>query len=199
MNLWNFKASFYQQTRQLFPFNLILAKERKNLKELLSNLNCRQHKILDVGAGAGSTLDLFPHNAEIFALDSSYHMLRRVSCDEIQHCVVANAHNLPFKSGSFDLVSAIGVFEYQPQPVDFLKELSRVLPPLGYLVLTYSQISFLNYLRFFSGHRLYLADSDKVAQVLNLCNFVLLAHKKSLIQTQLLIQKNAENGKKTQL
>ena len=56
MNLWEFKAGFYDSARKLFPFNLILSKENTNLKNLLAKIDLVDGKILDVGTGPGTIL-----------------------------------------------------------------------------------------------------------------------------------------------
>jgi len=49
--------------------------------------------------------------------------------------IVADAHNLPFKSNTFDAVVALEVLEHVFDPVKVLGEIKRVLRPGGYAIL----------------------------------------------------------------
>lgn len=48
--------------------------------------------------------------------------------------VIGDAHCLPFKDNSFDIVTSFEVFEHLKNPFIALKEISRVLKPGGYLI-----------------------------------------------------------------
>jgi SAM-dependent methyltransferase len=48
--------------------------------------------------------------------------------------VIADAHALPFASGSFDVVAAIGVLQELPDPFRAAAEIARVLRPGGHLL-----------------------------------------------------------------
>lgn len=49
--------------------------------------------------------------------------------------VISDCQNLPFRSGSFDLVFERNVFEHLPNPAMHLDEVKRVLAPKGRLSL----------------------------------------------------------------
>jgi 2-polyprenyl-3-methyl-5-hydroxy-6-metoxy-1,4-benzoquinol methylase len=66
--------------------------------------------ILDVGCGKNKRGDL--------GIDYS----RNSSAD-----IIADSHNLPFRNGIFDRVISITVLEHSPNPLNFLKEQSRIL------------------------------------------------------------------------
>jgi len=191
MNLWEFKAGFYDSARKLFPFNLILAKESANLKNLLSKIDVDDGKILDVGTGPGTNLAFMRESAQVFALDSSSQMINKAKLRGGKNLIVADAFALPIKSDSFDLITAIGLLEYQKKKIALLKEFQRVLIPTGYLLLTYSQIGLLNFMRFLGGHRLYLLSSAKFNRLIQESGLTCLKKVRSLIQTQILLHDNS--------
>jgi len=191
MNLWEFKAGFYDSARKVFPFNLILSKENTNLKNLLSKIDVDNGKILDVGTGPGTNFAFLGESAQVFALDSSSKMINKAKLKGGKNLIVADAFALPIKSDSFELITAIGLFEYQKEKYSLLKEFQRVLIPTGYLLLTYSQIGLLNFMRFLGGHRLYLLSSAKFNRLIQESGLTCLKKARSLIQTQILLHDNS--------
>ncbi|TDI99069.1 MAG: class I SAM-dependent methyltransferase [Caldithrix sp.] len=191
MNLWEFKAGFYDSARRLFPFNLILAKESKNLKNLLAKIDLVDGKILDVGTGPGTSFAFLGKSAQVFALDSSFKMINKAKLKGGKNFIVADAFALPIKSDSFELITAIGLLEYQKEKNSLLEEFRRVLIPAGYVLLTYSQIGLLNFIRFLGIHRLYLLSSAKFNQLIQESGLACLKKKHSLIQTQILLHDNS--------
>ncbi|MFQ6114064.1 MAG: class I SAM-dependent methyltransferase, partial [bacterium] len=182
----------YDSGRRLFPFNLILAKEIENLKELISKIHLNDQKILDVGTGTGSVLYLFPTTSSVFAADSSFRMIHQARQKHSARFVVAESSMLPFKSYSFHLTTAIGLFEYHKNRLGFLNELKRITDPNGFIIVTYSQIGLLNYLRISLGHKIYLITYKKFISLLAPCGLTVKLFKKSLLQRQVLIHRNAE-------
>jgi 2-polyprenyl-3-methyl-5-hydroxy-6-metoxy-1,4-benzoquinol methylase len=103
----------------------------------------RGARVLEVGCGAGrNSLTLAQRGFHVMATDLVEEMLHltrahtseqwtagpvRVACCE--------AGRLPFESGSFDAVLAIGILERAPSPELALVEILRVLRPGGYAVL----------------------------------------------------------------
>jgi len=191
MNLWEFKAGFYDSARRLFPFNLILSKENTNLKNLLAKIDVDNGKILDVGTGPGTNLAFLGESAHVFALDSSFQMINKAKLKGGKNLIVADAFALPIKPDSFGLITAIGLFEYQKEKYSLLEEFQRVLIPTGYLLLTYSQIGLLNFMRFLGGHRLYLLSSAKFNRLIQESGLTCLKKARSLIQTQILLHDNS--------
>ncbi|MCH8022018.1 class I SAM-dependent methyltransferase [candidate division KSB1 bacterium] len=191
MNLWEFKAGFYDSARRLFPFNLILSKESANLKNLLSKIDVGDGKILDVGTGTGTSLAFWGESAQLFALDSSFNMINKAKLKGSKNLIVGDALALPIKSDSFNLIIAIGLLEYQKEKIAFLKEFQRILIPTGCLLLTYSQIGLLNFMRFLGGHRLYLLSSAKFNRLIQESGLTCLKKARSLIQTQILLHDNS--------
>ncbi len=93
--------------------------EGKELKTFL-----QQHKdlkVLNIGSLSGNLSELHPH---IINLDISYY----TSVD-----IVADAHELPFKDGSIEVILFKNVLEHIRNPTKVMAEIERVLKPGGYL------------------------------------------------------------------
>ena len=191
MNLWGFKARFYDSARKIFPFNVILTKESANIKNLLSKIDLNDGRILDVGTGCGASVTFFGESGQTFAIDSSWRMVEKARLKGGKNFIVADAFALPIKSDSFNLITAVGLLEYQKEKVVLLKEFQRVVVPTGYFLLTYSQISLLNRMRFLWGHRIYLLSSDEFVQLVKESEISCLDNQQSLIQTQALLRNHA--------
>jgi len=189
MSLWDLKATVYESVRRLFPFNLVLKAESDNLRELLRNTDPGEKAVLDVGTGTGETLRLLPPQARTYAMDRSLRMLQRAALKGPNHLIAADALAVPFKSGTFDIITAVGMFEYSRDGVSLLREFWRLLRPSGFLILTYSQRNALNLLRLILGHRIYFLRRKELNAFLERSRFVCKTHLKSRIQEQLLLTK----------
>lgn len=91
--------------------------------------------VLDAGAGECQYKKFFSH-ARYFAVDFS---LGKKNWDYSNLDTVANLLSLPFKDDSFDIILCTQVLEHINMPLEFLKELFRVLKPEGRLHLTAPQ------------------------------------------------------------
>jgi SAM-dependent methyltransferase len=100
--------------------------------------------VLEIGCGAGHlTMELADRGLRVDAVDASPAMVDRTAAQAREHGVfervtvnVADVHELPFETGHFDLVVAVGVIPWLHSPVDAVAEMARVLRPGGELVLT---------------------------------------------------------------
>lgn len=91
-------------------------------------------RVLDVGAGTGRNLPLYPPGARVVGLDPSLDVLRRARRRAPGvPLVVGSAEALPFRDGAFDTVVSGLVFCSVPDPVRGLREVKRVLSPGGLL------------------------------------------------------------------
>lgn len=92
----------------------------------------RKRLLLDLGCGNRP----FRHMYEKYA-DNSVGMDVPYSLHDLGSIqVYASGTDLPFKSGSFDVVLCTEVMEHVAEPESFLKEIDRVLVPGGHLVMT---------------------------------------------------------------
>jgi ubiquinone/menaquinone biosynthesis C-methylase UbiE len=99
---------------------------------------------LEIGCGAGHvTVRLAQRGLTVKAVDSSPGMVELASRQAAAAGFAAevsvsqaDVHALPFKSGEFDLVVAVGVIPWLHSPGEAVAEMARVLRPGGELVLT---------------------------------------------------------------
>jgi ubiquinone/menaquinone biosynthesis C-methylase UbiE len=95
-------------------------------------------RILDIGCGTGRLLRsasaVFPA-ATLVGLDPSRKMLLGADPTRPIALTQARAERLPFVEGSFDLVLATSSYRHWSDPRAALRDIRRVLSPLGWLVL----------------------------------------------------------------
>jgi ubiquinone/menaquinone biosynthesis C-methylase UbiE len=100
--------------------------------------------VLEIGCGAGLlTSELARRGFAVRAVDASEAMVeltaRRIEREDFTANVraeVADVHALPFASGEFALVIAVGVLPWLHMPAGALEEMARVLHSHGRLILT---------------------------------------------------------------
>ncbi len=99
-------------------------------------------RALDAGCGAGQmVVELASRSFDTAGFDISANMVtatqrlvaRRALTAEV---VQANGEALPYDTGSFSVVTALGYIEYFPSPPRAVAELARVAAPGGHLVVT---------------------------------------------------------------
>ncbi|HEX5133424.1 MAG TPA: class I SAM-dependent methyltransferase [Candidatus Krumholzibacteria bacterium] len=109
---------------------------------LVSRLDVRGKRVLEVGAGTGrDSLELASRGAEVWTLDysdESLSLMRGVAGDRIR-IVCGDALALPFRNGCFDIVFHQGLLEHFRQPLDLLSENHRVLRSGGCLLVDVPQ------------------------------------------------------------
>ena len=99
---------------------------------------------LDIGCGRSLVAPWLPERDRIeeelvsgvtslVGIDPDLEALRQNH--RVPHRVLANAVALPFRSGSFDLVSSNMVFEHLEDPISVLREIHRLLTPGGRLLI----------------------------------------------------------------
>jgi ubiquinone/menaquinone biosynthesis C-methylase UbiE len=101
-------------------------------------------RVLEVGCGAGlTTIALTVNGHTVDAMDSATAMLQMTRKKAARHGVedkvrlhLGDVHALPFDSGTFDLVIAIGVIPWLHSEHVALQEMQRVLKSGGYLLAT---------------------------------------------------------------
>ncbi len=110
---------------------------REMRRELLAGASGRT---LDVGAGTGANLGLFPDAVtELVLAEPDPHMVKRLrprlrESDQAAELVEAGAEDLPFDDTSFDTVVFTLVLCTVPNPAAALAEAARVLRPGGTLL-----------------------------------------------------------------
>jgi malonyl-CoA O-methyltransferase len=113
---------------------------RNRLLERLDLVKLQPKVVLDLGAGTGHSSKALKHRykgADVVAVDLSPAMLveseKRQSWLRRFHRLAANAHRLPFKDGSAQLVFSNLMLEWCHDPDAVFQEIRRVLQPGGLL------------------------------------------------------------------
>lgn len=92
----------------------------------------RAIKILDIGCGTGANLEMLSRFGDAQGVDVSVDALafcRERGLGNVRH---GEAERLPWKDGSFDLVTGLDVVEHLDDDAAGLREMRRVLRPGGY-------------------------------------------------------------------
>jgi ubiquinone/menaquinone biosynthesis C-methylase UbiE len=116
-----------------------LAQQRR----VCAMLQERSGRVLDIGCGPGLMSDaLVRRGWEVWGVDCLEPAVASARAEADQavwgrhaHYVAGDAETLPFPSGSFDAVIAMGVLEYLSDAPRFVAEVARVLRPGGAAVI----------------------------------------------------------------
>ncbi len=95
-------------------------------------------KILDVGCGNGNLFNLLPDGKyELYGIDFSQNMIDEAekNCKAPATFAVADAEELPFEEGTFDIIVCNASFHHYIHPDAVLKEMHRVLKCSGKLII----------------------------------------------------------------
>lgn len=111
----------------------------------------RKKKILDIGCGGGDYLfELKDTIAGGFGIDYTDKAINAANAREkvlgASHLefIKANARQLPFEDGAFDLVFSFSALAYIPQKEEVVKEMTRVLVKNGIAILEIGNLRSLN-------------------------------------------------------
>ena len=111
------------------------------LRSVIETLDIpRASRVLEVGAGTGTSFPAYPRHCEVVGIDLAPDMLARAQDkileNEWNHIRVLemNALDLKFPDNSFDYVMAFHVVTVVPDPVKLIKEAKRVCKPGGKIV-----------------------------------------------------------------
>jgi phosphatidylethanolamine/phosphatidyl-N-methylethanolamine N-methyltransferase len=111
------------------------------LEQVIENLDIpRGAKVLEVGAGTGTSFPAYPTHCEVVGIDLAPDMLARarqkIADNGWAHLKVLemNALDLKFPDNTFDYVMAFHVVTVVPDPVRMITEAKRVCKPGGKIV-----------------------------------------------------------------
>ena len=135
---------------------------------------------LDVGCGYGELLlaarQLLPHDAHFTGIEPSV-IKRRFAASHGLTLLDTPLEEIP--PASFDVVSIINVISHVPDPVSFLQQVVRVLPPGGLLLLVTGNGADIERLEFpealnLPDHLIFFGESGLIA-LLEKCHFDVLS------------------------
>lgn len=181
---WNLLAPVYSFARRLPPFQQILNAERKAINRICNEIKFSQELGLDLGVGSGDSLQALPEMKRIL-IDASFPMLTRATG---KTKVVAKAECLPFSSGVFSFISAIGLMEYLPQPEKMFTEATRVSRPGAWLLVTSSPKTLTNKLRRILGAKLFTRSDEEIVVLLARAGLQIERRSRTLLQSQWLVR-----------
>ncbi|MDM7925250.1 MAG: methyltransferase domain-containing protein [bacterium] len=190
MRLWDLKAFAYHGARRLPGIRWILDAEIRNLRSLAGRIPVFPEPAADAGTGAGSTLCVFPEPVKLVCVDRSSAMLARAARRRAIQPVAGDLRRLPFRKNGLGFLSAIGVCEYLPDPLDFPFEAARVLKPGAYFLVTVPRPGILTLPRNLLGHRLRTVRQDAWEKALTGAGFTIIGKESSLFQIQYLTKKS---------
>jgi ubiquinone/menaquinone biosynthesis C-methylase UbiE len=167
------------------------------IESLIKGLELQNSYILDVGTGIGNCVAILGTSEKTFAIDLSIDMLAIAKKRHAEvHFAKADAFALPFASGTFKLIFAIGLMEYLSDISSFFISLSSCLTPDGYLIVTSSPPGIFTSLRTLLGHKIYTIPPDNIVATARACNLSTQAVRYSKTQTVFLMKPIANNSKK---
>jgi len=98
---------------------------------------------LDIGCGTGAATLALSDLCEVTGADMSSEALEFARSRGCARQVLADGQALPFRSGSFDVVMGLDVYEHIPDDVRAFEETFRVLKAGGHLVMSVPAFKFL--------------------------------------------------------
>ncbi len=112
------------------------------LRQVISDLSIPPGtRVLELGAGTGTSFPAYPHHCEVIGVDLAPDMLERAR-EKIQEngwshlrVMEMDALNLDFPDDSFDYVTAFHVVTVVPDPIRMMDEARRVCRPGGKIVI----------------------------------------------------------------
>jgi GT2 family glycosyltransferase/SAM-dependent methyltransferase/glycosyltransferase involved in cell wall biosynthesis len=101
---------------------------------------CTGKAILDTGCGVGYGSRYIAEEASsVVGIDNDPAAIAyaRTNFSSLNtQYLVADSHNIPFETGSFDVVTSFELIEHLPRATDYLAEVRRVLKPDGVLIVS---------------------------------------------------------------
>lgn len=184
-----FNNSYLQKKSFAYFVHLFLNSRMRESIEVLESVPVKNKKILDIGCGGGQYLEYFLNKGgNVTGVDYSPKMIlianRYLKDRNFKNFSlrVADVRKLPFPNNNFDVVIGIGLLEYLVDPELAMTEITRILKPRGYCLLSFSKKnSPFFFLRFFPGILLrnYFLKLPKLITVFNVnhVNFLLRINK----------------------
>jgi methionine biosynthesis protein MetW len=112
--------------------------------ESVETLLVKGNRLLDVGCGNGSLLEIAKSRFDqVYGCDISELVLKHAKKrGMLATCLDLNTEYLPYQDKSFDTITCLEVIEHVLNPLYLLKNLNRLLPPRGQLLLSTPNIRY---------------------------------------------------------
>lgn len=141
---FSFQWATFPQTQVDSAQNVQLSEREVHGKANLSEEVVRGKTILDAGVGIGRHSEIYARwGGRVIGVDLSGSVdmaYRNLAAFDNAVVVQADLGDLPFRDGSFDIVSSIGVLHHTPDTKEYARRLVRLLRPGGILtVWVYSE------------------------------------------------------------
>lgn len=92
-----------------------------------------RRRVFDAGCGTGGNLQLLSRYGEVFGVELSREAVHFLKSRNFSRFTTASVTEVPFRSGTFDLVDVFYVNECLPDDAPAFREYFRVLKPGGFL------------------------------------------------------------------
>ena len=135
--------AFYQHKPILWsPLSFVRQFLSDRTKKLIAYAPSNPRTVmLDLGCGSGEQMKYFiPKCRYVYGLDYSRQMIQEAKKElhlfpkKKYRLILADAHHIPLKNHTINIVIAMGLLDYVNSPKIVIKECSRILKPNGILV-----------------------------------------------------------------
>lgn len=183
-------ARGYERFRAVFPLCLILNAENRQLQILMESIELSHKTIIDLGTGTGNALQFCEQAFLSIGIDANQAMLHFARRNRPKsHFIQADVRSLPLKSGSADLVLAVGISEYLSDLNVLFQEIVRILSHAGYCIFTFSPIGIMTNLRALLGHKIYPRTLDEIEKLASAWHLKSIKRGRTWMQRQILFQR----------
>ena len=137
---YNRVAPIYDSLEHLMEKGKMGSWRKRLWQRVEENLPESDGELLEAGVGTGKSIQYYPDNIELYAIDFSEKMLKKArqkadaTAKEI-NLIQMDIQNLDFPDNFFDIIVTSCVFCSVPDPVKGLKELKRVCKNDGKIIM----------------------------------------------------------------
>ncbi|MBW2028487.1 MAG: class I SAM-dependent methyltransferase [Deltaproteobacteria bacterium] len=135
------------------------------VEEILSrfasmNMSSQKRKVLDVGCGTGIILKVLEKFGTPYGVELSPQAIEFLKKRDLERIACADANqSIPFKSGTFTIITCLDVLEHLDNDLGLMEEMLRVCKPGGYIFVTVPAFGAL-----WSGHDVALHHKRRYAR-----------------------------------
>ena len=100
-------------------------------------------RILDIGCGTGANMKAFSRQGKTIGVDSSMDALNFCQTRGLHNLTLSGVEQLPFRDGTFDVVTALEILEHTDDDLHALREIRRVAGKDALVLITVPAYGFL--------------------------------------------------------